>query len=330
MKVTEQRSYTPTLGVIIPCFNEEDVFPMLVRELQEFADSLEYEVNFLIVDDGSSDRTWQMASDVSHNDLRFGCIRLSRNFGHQTAVSAGLQHIKGDVVAVIDADLQDPPHVIKDMIDKWYEGYDVVYGVRVNRKEGILLRSAYSIFYRMMRKVANIDVPLDAGDFSLMDRRVVDHINAMPEHNRFVRGLRGWVGFNQVGVEYERSARAAGEPKYNLKKLFKLAMDGIITFSSMPLRLAVWIGTFSALLGFLYLFYVVILALFYQETPSGWASLVVLFLFIGGIQLLILGIIGEYIGRIFEEVKNRPVFVISDKAGWAEETEPLAEKSVNY
>lgn len=294
---------------------------MLVDELQKFAETLDNEVNFLIVDDGSRDRTWEMACDISQKDPRFGCIRFSRNFGHQIAVSAGLKHIKGDVVAVIDADLQDPPHVIKDMIDKWYEGYDVVYGVRGNRKEGILLRSAYSVFYRMMRKVANIDVPLDAGDFSLMDRRVVNHINAMPEHNRFVRGLRGWVGFSQTGVEYERSARAAGEPKYDIKKLFKLAMDGIITFSSMPLRIAVWIGTFSAILGFLYLVYVVILALFYQETPSGWASLVVLFLFIGGIQLLILGIIGEYIGRIFEEVKDRPIFVVSEKAGWVEESE---------
>ncbi len=303
---------------------------MLIDELQKFADSLDNEVSFLIVDDGSRDRTWQMACEISEKDPRFGCIRFSRNFGHQTAVSAGLKHITGDVVAVIDADLQDPPHVIKDMIDKWFEGYDVVYGVRANRKEGILLRTAYSVFYRMMRKVANIDVPLDAGDFSLMDRRVVDHINAMPEHNRFVRGLRGWVGFSQAGVEYERSARAAGEPKYDLKKLFKLAMDGIITFSSMPLRIAVWVGTLSAVLGFLFLIYVIVLALFYQETPSGWASTVVLLLFMGGIQLLILGIIGEYIGRIFEEVKDRPIFVVSEKAGWVEEQDIVKERHQTY
>ena len=305
-----------SLGVIIPCYNEEEVLPLLFRALNEFADSVNYKVYFLLVDDGSSDKSFQLIDEQCEKDERYACIKFSRNFGHQTAVSAGLKNIKGDLVAVIDADLQDPPAVIDEMIEKWKKGYDVVYGIRKNRKEGYLLRCAYSLFYRMLKKVANIEVPLDAGDFSVMDRKVVDKINSMPEHNRFIRGLRGWVGFRQTGHEYERMPRAAGEPKYNLKKLFRLAFDGIITLSSFPLKIASWIGGISAFFGILYGLYALIDSLFYQRAPSGWPSLAMLVIFFGGIQLLVLGIIGEYIGRIFDETKRRPLYIVNNKSGW--------------
>jgi dolichol-phosphate mannosyltransferase len=244
------------------------------------------------------------------------CLRLSRNFGHQTAVSAGLARVRGDVVAVIDADLQDPPELILDMIAKWREGYDVVYGIRTNRKEGPFLRAAYALFYRILKKIANVDIPLDAGDFSLMDREVVDQINAMPEHNRFIRGLRGWVGFRQIGLPYSRQARQAGAPKYNLYRLLNLAMNGIISFSSVPLKIASWCGAVSSFLGFVLMLWVVVNGLVYGRTPPGWASLAVIVLMFGGIQLIVLGIIGEYVSRIFDEVKRRPHFIVRDAAGW--------------
>lgn len=306
-----------TLDVVIPCFNEEAVIPVLLVELRSFAAKLSCKVRFLFVNDGSSDRTAELLDSACADDPRLACLHFSRNFGHQVAVSAGLRYATGDTVAVIDADLQDPPAVIADMLEKWREGFDVVYGVRRNRKEGALLRAAYSAFYRALRRMSNIDIPLDAGDFSLMDRRVVDGLNSMPEHNRFVRGLRGWMGYRQVGLPYERQARQAGNPKYTLRRLYRLAIDGFINFSSIPLRIASWIGAFASLLGFALLVWAIGSALLYRQLPPGWASLAVMILFFGGIQLLVLGIIGEYIGRIFDEVKNRPQFIVAQKSGWA-------------
>jgi dolichol-phosphate mannosyltransferase len=219
---------------------------------------------------------------------------------------------------VLDADLQDPPQALHEMLQRWKEGYDVVYGVRRNRKEGLLLRTAYAGFYRLLKLVSHVDLPLDAGDFCVMDRRVVALLNAMPEHNRFVRGLRGWVGFRQIGVEYDRQGRTVGTSKYNLSRLLKLALDGLIGFSSAPLRLATWLGMAASVMGFCLLVWAIAQALFYKETPSGWASLAVMILFFGGIQLLMLGIIGEYVGRIFDEVKQRPNYVVRSRSGWAQ------------
>jgi len=309
------RTGNPTVGVVIPCFNEEEVIPHLAAELTSFISRTPFEVTCLFVDDGSTDRTFELLSELCRKDDRFGCLRFSRNFGHQAAVSAGLQRVEGDAVAVIDADLQDPLEVIPRMVEKWREGYDVVFGVRRERKEGFLLRSAYAIFYRLLRRVANIDLPLDAGDFSLMDRRVVDVLAGMKEQTHFMRGLRGWVGFRQVGLPYERSARVAGKPKYNLKRLTRLAVDGLVSFSSVPLRLASWLGAISSLIGFVLIMWAVISSLVLNRTPPGWASLAVILLFFGGIQLLVLGIIGEYLGRVFEEVKGRPVFIVADQVG---------------
>lgn len=310
------RPATPELGLVIPCYNEEQVLPRLFAELEAFMQQAGVPCRVLFVDDGSRDGTRQLLEDACARQPAFAAVTLSRNFGHQTAVSAGLRFSRGDIVAVLDADLQDPPAVVLQMIERWRAGYDVVYGVRANRKEGWLLRAAYALFYRLLKRMANIEIPLDAGDFSLMDRRVVDFINQMPEHNRFVRGLRGWVGFRQIGLKYERAARQAGEPKYNVRRLMKLALDGFVSFSTVPLRLATWIGALTSGLGFLLALWAIGSAIFLQKVPPGWASLAVMLLFFGGIQLVVLGIIGEYVGRIFEEVKNRPHFLVASSAGW--------------
>lgn len=311
-----ERKNNPGLGLVIPCFNEEEVLPKLFAELVAFADAAPGPVWILFVNDGSRDRTAELLDAACAKDARMACVHFSRNFGHQIAVSAGLQQVKGDVVGVIDADLQDPPSILIDMLSKWREGFDVVYGVRRNRKEGLLLRAAYAAFYRLQKKVANIDLPLDAGDFCIMDRRVVDQINAMPEHNRFVRGLRGWVGYRQCGFPYDRAARAAGEAKYNLSRLLKLAFDGLVSFSSAPLRLATYLGFFAATAGLVYLAYAIVIKFSDPRAPIGWASTIALVTFFGGVQLLVLGILGEYLGRIFDEVKRRPLYVVARQSGW--------------
>ena len=316
------RNREPEIGLVIPCYNEESVLPALLARLEVFLGNWPHPAWVLFVDDGSRDRTAELLGEACQRNARMACLKLSRNFGHQTAVTAGLMHARGDVVEVLDADLQDPPEVLPEMLAKWREGYDVVYGVRENRKESALLRSAYALFYRILKRIANVEIPLDAGDFSLMDRRVVDYINAMPEHNRFIRGLRGWVGFRQTGLPYSREARQAGAPKYNLRRLLNLAMNGLISFSSIPLQLASWMGVLSSLMGFGLMVWALFSGLFQGKTPPGWASLAVIILVFGGIQLIVLGIIGEYISRIFVEVKCRPHFLIDRTLGWAESPGP--------
>ena len=304
----------PALGLVIPVHNEEAVLPSLLKELRGL--NLRVPLTFLFVDDGSTDGTLSILEEACRRDARIACLSFSRNFGHQTAVSAGLQHVPGDLVAVLDADLQDPPTLLATFIEQWRKGYDVVYGIRANRKEHWLLRIAYKSFYWLLSKVANIDIPRDAGDFALMDRRVVSVINAMPEHNRFVRGLRGWTGFKQCGIPYERQARHAGKPSYNVRRLARLALDGLLSFSAVPLRISSWTGTGAALIGFVYLIYILIAYTAGQTLPPGWASLIVIVLFLGGIQLIVLGIMGEYLSRIFDEVKRRPHYVTERAIGW--------------
>ncbi len=316
------RKQEPEIGLVIPCYNEEAVVPALVERLEKIQSEWTHPVWILFVDDGSRDRTPELLTEASRRNARMAYLRLSRNFGHQTAVTAGLMHARGDAVVVLDADLQDPPEIVPQMLARWREGYDVVYGVRENRKESALLRGAYALFYRILKRIANVDIPLDAGDFSLMDRRVVDRINELPEHNRFIRGLRGWVGFRQIGLPYSRDARQAGEPKYNLRRLLNLAMNGLISFSSIPLQMASWMGALSSLLGFGLMIWAAISGLIHGKTPPGWASLAVIILVFGGIQLIVLGIIGEYLSRIFDEVKCRPHFIVDRALGWAEEARP--------
>jgi len=324
---SNSRNADPVIGIVIPCFNEEQVVPRLIESLTAFLDSLLYSGRVVFVNDGSTDATARLLDAACAADARFGCLHFSRNFGHQLAVSAGLAVLDADAVCVLDADLQDPPEALLEMLQRWKEGYDVVYGVRRNRKEGLLLRAAYAGYYRLLKYVSHVDLPLDAGDFCVMDRRVVALLNEMPEHNRFVRGLRGWVGFRQIGVPYDRQGRAAGTSKYNLSRLSKLALDGLIGFSSAPLRLATWLGIAASVMGFGLLVWAVAQALFYKETPSGWASLAVMVLFFGGIQLLMLGIIGEYVGRIFDEVKQRPNYVISSRSGWVKPARTQSEQN---
>lgn len=320
LMVNPPRNEVPEIGLVIPCYNEEDVLPALLERLDALVRDWTTPVWVLFVDDGSRDRTPELLDAACERHPNRACLRLSRNFGHQIAVSAGLKHSRGDVVVVLDADLQDPPEFIPAMLAKWREGFDVVYAVRENRKENPILRTAYALFYRILKRIANVEIPLDAGDFSLMDRRVVDHINAMPEHNRFIRGLRGWVGFRQIGLPYSREARQAGAPKYNLRRLLNLAMNGVISFSSIPLQVASWMGVLSSLLGFAVLVWVLVNGLVSGRTPPGWASLAVIVLVFGGIQLIVLGIIGEYISRIFDEVKCRSHYIVERAAGWADAT----------
>ncbi len=311
------RKPNPELGLVIPCFNEAEVLPELIRTIERL--SLGVPLRVLFVDDGSTDGTQALLTEACQSDPRLACLSFSRNFGHQTAVTAGLRHVPGDIVAVMDADMQDPPALLATFIERWRQGYDVVYGIRRDRKESWPLRCAYWLFYRLLSRVSDTDIPQDAGDFALMDRRVVDVMNAMPEHNRFVRGLRRWAGFRQTGVTYSRPLRQAGRSKYNMHRLTRLAFDGLLSFSSAPLRLSVWMGTAAAVLGFCYLTYAVIGFFLSDNAPEGWTSTVAIILLLGGVQLVVLGIIGEYVGRVFEEVKDRPHFVVRSVAGWLED-----------
>lgn len=312
------------LSVVVPCYNEEEVIRVTHRRLLDVLgrDELDFELELVYINDGSSDGTEAILDEFADRDRRVNVIAFTRNFGHQPAVTAGLAHATGDVVAVIDADLQDPPEVVLDMLEKWRAGFDVVYAVRENRKEGALLRLAYALFYRIYRRVADIDVQLNSGDFSLLDRRVVDVLNALPERNRFVRGLRAWAGFRQTAHVYERAARAAGETKYPFAKLLKLAFDGIFNFSTAPLTMIFSLGLITALgaavAGVVYLIARIWELSLFGSTPGespGFTTLIITLLFFSGVQLISMGIIGEYLGRIYQEAKMRPTFLIRSIRG---------------
>lgn len=303
-------SARPDLSVVIPIYGEEENLDELDRRLRGALapTGLDYEI--VLVNDGSRDRSLEKMLALRAADPRIRVVDLSRNFGHQIAVTAGLDHTRGRVVAVMDGDLQDPPEVLPEMLGLWRQGHEVVYAVRRTRQESMLKRTAYRVFYRLLRRISQTDVPLDSGDFSLMDRRVVDLLNQLPERNRFVRGLRAWVGFRQVGFEYDRPGRFAGEAKYDLRGLVKLARDGIFAFSDAPLRVAFNLGL--AITGFAAVLALWTLAkrIFGIGVVPGFATITMLVLFFGGVQLLSIGILGEYIGRIYTEVKGRPRYVV--------------------
>ena len=303
------------ISIVIPVYNEQETLGALVERLTAVLNSMGEPWEVLFVNDGSTDGSAALLEKFHGDDPRMKTLALSRNFGHQVAVTCGLDHACGDAVVVMDGDLQDPPEVLPDLIRTWRDGFDVVYAVRKQRKENLVKVWAYKAFYWTLRKVSYLDIPLDSGDFSLMDRRVVDLLSRMPERNRFVRGLRTWVGLKQTGYEYEREARYAGESKYSLGKLFRLAFDGLISYSFVPLRVVSNLGMFVSLTAMLYMVYLLVAQTFGETTLQGWTSTVVIVLFLGGIQLLALGIIGEYIGRIFDEVKQRPQYVVSDALG---------------
>ncbi|MBI4817656.1 MAG: glycosyltransferase family 2 protein [Deltaproteobacteria bacterium] len=306
----------PLVSVVVPVFNESAVISTFHAEASRALGAItdaDYELVF--VDDGSRDDSFSKLARLSQTDPKVSVVKLSRNFGHQIAISAGLDHARGDCVAIIDADLQDPPEVIAKMFERYKEGFDVVYGVRTERNgETFFKRATASLFYRLLRSFSRLDIPLDVGDFRLLSRRAVEQLRGMREKDRFVRGLVAWLGFRQVGVEYARAPRYAGETKYPLRKMLRFALDGITSFSNFPLRLATWLGWGASLLSFLYL-----ASVFIQKamgiTVQGWATIMVAVLFMGGVQLICLGIIGEYIGRIFNEVKPRPMYIVEEIVG---------------
>lgn len=301
----------PTLTVVVPLFNEHENLPELYRRLVASLEALGEPFELLFVNDGSRDATPAMLDLLAVTDSRVTALHLSRNFGHQAAVSAGIDHARGRAVVVMDGDLQDPPEVLEQFVEKWRAGHDVIYAIRRKRKEGPLKRLGYFAFYRVLRSVADLEIPLDSGDFCLMDRTVVDQLRALPERVRFVRGLRSFVGFRQVGLEYERDARAAGHSKYTFRKLVGLAVDGILNHSGYPLRLVTYLGLLSAAAAAILATWAVCDAISNQSTPRGWASLIVVMLFMGAIQLVSLGVVGEYVRRIFLEVKGRPTYIVA-------------------
>jgi len=306
------------LSVAIPVHNEETVLPELLQRLRSTLDKLPggpHEVVF--VDDGSTDRSFEMLAAAAQQDPRILALSLSRNFGHQVAITAALDHVTGDATVVMDGDLQDVPEEIPRFVERYGEGFDVVYAKRVRRKEPWPLRLCYYVFYRMMAGLSDSRLPLDSGDFGLMSRRVVEQLRRMPEHHRYLRGLRSWVGFRQTGLEVERAERHSGKSKYSLTRLLKLAFDGIFAFSIVPIRVASLFGAVVMFLSFLFALYALYAKLFLHQSPQGFTALIVAVTFLSGIVIFFLGVIGEYVGRIYEEIKARPHYVIARRTGWS-------------
>jgi polyisoprenyl-phosphate glycosyltransferase len=303
----------PRLSVVVPCYNEEAVLALLEPRLAAACASVageDYEI--VLVNDGSKDRTWQVICDLVRRNPRILGVDLSRNHGHQLAVTAGLQVSRGEMVLIIDADLQDPPELLTQMVAKIGEGYDVVYGKRLRRHgESAFKRGTASLFYKLINRLADHEIPLDTGDFRLMTRRVVDQLNAMPERFRFIRGMVSWIGFDQVAVEYERDARAAGETHYPLHRMIRLAFDAITSFSTLPLRMASHLGVLMGFVGFGMLGWAIFRWL-EEGTIVGWTSTVAVVLIMGSVQLIILGIFGDYLGRLYLENKRRPLFIVRE------------------
>ena len=310
----------PVLSVIVPVYNEEEVIAESYKRLKAAVAAIGESYELIFINDGSRDKTPQMLAEICEQDDCVRFINFSRNFGHQPAITAGMDYAQGDAIVVIDADLQDPPEVIGDMAAKWREGYDVVYGKRLKREgETAFKKLTAKMYYRLLKNVTSVDIPVDTGDFRLIDRKVCDAMKSLGERNRYVRGLVSWVGFKQTAVEYVREKRFAGETKYPFKKMLKLAMDGIMSFSYKPLKLASGIGFAMSLISFVYLIVVICQRLFTNTTVEGWASTTAILVFTQGIVLMMLGIIGEYMGRIFDEIKGRPIYIVREVIGFADE-----------
>jgi glycosyltransferase involved in cell wall biosynthesis len=318
----------PTITIIAPVYNEEPVLHELYKRVSGVMDQQEESWELLLVDDGSRDRSAALIAELHEKDNRVKGISFSRNFGFQEAVTAGMDYASGDAVVLTDADLQDPPEVIPEMIAKWHEGYDVVYGVRTEREGETWFKLVTAkMFYRIIHRITSVNIPLDTGDFRLMDRRVVDAIGQMHERNRFLRGMVPWVGYKQTGVYFKRDPRFAGEAKYSsVRRMVRFAMNAITSFSYVPLQLATYLGFVIAGLTALAIVIVIFLRLFSVHALEGQATTLVTVLFLGGVQLISLGIIGEYLGRIYDEVKGRPLYLIQEKWG-LEETAVIDEKS---
>jgi polyisoprenyl-phosphate glycosyltransferase len=304
----------PEYSLVIPIYNESENIPELYRRVSAVMDSLPEQGELILVNDGSRDRSLEMLRDLHDRDQRVCYLSLARNFGHQIAVTAGLQYSRGQAVIILDADLQDPPELIPQMMERWQEGFEVVYAQRTRRqRESWFKRLTAYVFYRLLKTLADVDIPTDTGDFCLVDRRIVDLLNAMPERNRYLRGLRSWVGFRQTALLFDRDPRYAGDVKYTFTKSLKLALNGLASFSQIPLRLSTYLGLITAFLSVLMALLVLYWRLVSPISPlSGLASILIAVFFFGAVQLLSIGILGEYIGRIYEEVKGRPLYTLAE------------------
>ncbi|QKZ11377.1 glycosyltransferase family 2 protein [Spirosoma sp. KUDC1026] len=303
----------PQISIVAPLYNETESFRHLVTRLNAVMDASSLAIEIVLIDDGSVDDTATLMQQLALSDARYQCIFLSRNYGHQIALTAGMAVAVGtEAIFIIDGDLQDPPELLSDFYKKYCEGYDVVYAVRKKRKESWIKRTAYSTFYRFMRSISYVDIPLDSGDFSLVSRRVVDIINQMPEESRFVRGMRSWIGFKQIGIEYERDARLAGESKYSFKMLRKLAYNGIFNFSEYPIKVVTKLGIVAIGISILYFVQTLVKKLFFSSVPQGFTAILFVIILFGGVQLIALGMIGEYVLRIFFQTKGRPLYIIKE------------------
>lgn len=302
----------PSVSVAIPVYNEEDGLPELLRRTAAVLDELPggpHEMVF--VDDGSDDRSLEILEEAARSDSRIVVVAFSRNFGHQIALTAALDHVRREVAVLMDGDLQDPPERIPLFLEKYREGYDVVYARRTRRKEGLFLRASYHLYYRLVTRLANVELPLDAGDFGLLSERVVRELRRAPERHRYLRGLRAWAGFRQIGIDVERDARVQGASKYNLGRLLGLAFDGLFAFSVVPLRLAAVVGALAILASAAFSLYSVYAKLVLDRSPQGFTAIILVVSFVSGVILLFLGVIGEYVGRTYEEVKRRPLYIVA-------------------
>lgn len=305
---------TPQISIVAPLYNESETLPLLVQRINALMDASPLVIEVVLIDDGSKDDTALKIRQVALTDERYHGVFLSRNHGHQLALTAGISAARGtEALFVIDGDLQDPPELLPEFYKLLQEGNDVVYAVRKKRKEGFVKRMGYHLFYRILRTISYVDIPLDSGDFALISRRVVDVLNKMPEESRYLRGMRSWIGFKQVGYEYERDARIAGESKYTFKQLFRLAYNGIFNFSEFPIKFMSRVGMTAIVISLLYFATVVLKKLFFAHVIEGFAALLFVIILFSGVQLLALGIIGEYVLRIFFQSKNRPLFIIKEE-----------------
>jgi glycosyltransferase involved in cell wall biosynthesis len=309
----------PTYSVVVPIHNEQETLHELQRRLAAVFPLLDGDVEVLFVDDGSTDMSYLLMLELHRGDPRFKVIQLTRNFGHQLAITSGIDLASGDAVIVMDGDLQHPPELLPELAERWREGYDVVYGVMTDRPEGWLKRHTARFYYRLLRKLSSVDIPAAAGDFRLADRRVIEAFRAMPERNRFVRGMFAWLGFRQIAVPYAVPERFAGRSKYTLAKMIRLATDGLVSFSTRPLRLALDLGFVVAALSFVFGIASLISKFFGAFLVPGWLTIVLVTSFIGGVQLMVVGVVGEYVGRIYDEVKARPLYLVRELHGFGDE-----------
>ncbi len=309
---------SPKYSFIIPIYNEEETILEMYRRMSAVMERMDGAVELILINDGSRDRSLPLLRELHDKDSRVCYLSLARNFGHQIAVTAGLNFSRGQIVVILDADLQDPPELIPDMVEKWRQGYQVVYAQRTQRRQESWFKrfTAYS-FYRLLKQLADVDIPTDTGDFCLLDRQVVEVLNAMPERNRYIRGLRSWIGFRQTAIRFERDPRFAGEVKYTFRKSLALAINGLVSFSTVPLRISTYVGLLAAIASILMALLVLYWRIFVPNSPlTGFAMILMATFFIGAVQLVSIGILGEYIGRIYEEVKGRPLYTLAEVGGF--------------